>query len=174
MSFHAQAGRIWIADTNGDVVFDTNEKGFNGTDYLTGSITLPEREAWLTKNDGASVDVDQDWLLANVNTAANTVIGAFRADASVAQGVVNLGWFVANGTYLHYFDGFAPSITQPTLHGQPGLYALYTFMARGGQAVLNERVRLYCPNVSLSGSQRYSITIKPLTLTYKLYVGTFT
>src|SRR5262245_21153972 len=173
MAFRATAGRITVTDTDGHLTFDSNEKLFNGTNFVTGTLVIPQRQATFDGASDTAVNIDTtiDHGLASINAAADTVLGSFRASAATNQGVANLGWFCASGTYVHYWGANGhPSRTDE--HWWLDNRVTYTFIASGG--VLRLRERIWLRSQTLSTNLNTSITVFGVTLDYKLYVGTFT
>jgi hypothetical protein len=175
MAFRASAGRITVTDNDGHLTFDSDEKLFNGTDFVAGTLVIPQRQATFEGNDDGADDnylnFSVDHVLGAVNGAADTVLGSFRVATATNQGVANLGWFCASGTYVHYWGAIGYP-TRPNEHWWNDNRVTYTFVPSGGTLVLRERVFLR--------SQGYinrvdsSLTVYAVTLDYKLYVGTFT
>ena len=171
MAFRASSGRILVTDeTDEIIIFDSNEKMFQATDRVIGTVTIPERRATF---DGTFHDVDLDIYhpIASVNAHADTVVGAFKLTSSAPQGVAGLGWFNASGTYMHFIssgtgvtEGIARNDSLSCLMG-------FTFIANGGALMLHERTILQS-----QGTLRdivTSVTVFSVTFYYNLYVGSF-
>ena len=173
MAFRATAGRITITDDDGHLTFDSDEKLFNGTNFVAGTLVIPERQATFRGSDSQDnyLNFTADHVLSAVNAAADTVLGAFRIATATAQGVANLGWFCASGTYVHYWGAIGyPS--SPDEYWWNDNRVTYTFIASGGTLVLRERV--FLRSQGYLNTINSSVTVYAVTLNYKLYVGTFT
>lgn len=173
MAFRATAGRITITDADGHLTFDSNEKLFNGTNFVSGTLVIPQRQATFNAGNDADnfLNFTQDWPLAAVNSAADTVLGSFRVSTATPQGVAGLGWFCASGSYVHYW-GAVGSATRDSEYWWNDSRVVYTFIASGGQLILRERV--FLRSQGFIGEINSSVTVLAVTLDYKLYVGTFT
>ncbi len=171
MTVRASAGRIEITDGS-HLVFDTNEKLFHGTDYVTGSVSIPQREA-VTHGSTPVVAYDNTYVynLGPVNANADTVLGSFYVTASTYQGVANVGWFAIGGTYMHYYDAI-DSLFSRNQHVVIGRAQAFTFRAQAGNLRLEERI------VAVSPIHGEDITVTTkifaINIQYKLYVGLFT
>lgn len=162
MSFRAQSGRILVTRPDGSTALDSDGRMFQGTDRLRGTITAPARVATCNNGNYANVNADVDHAISAINAAADTVVGSFKVTSVSNLGVANLGWFNASGSYMHYlYGGTAGS----------GL-AFYTFLAKSGQLVLNERVFL---QAALSTSQNVTtrLTLVSIVIQYNLFCGSF-
>lgn len=170
MAFRANSGRIWITDAaDAVVVFDSNEKLFNGLRYVAGSITLPKREStWFA--DLSPVDVNLDYFLASA-PGSFYLFGACRILGSNFYGPTNYGWFSLPGSLVMAWDAIgAPS--GPAQREFSDQKAVYTFYISGGGLFLNERVTLKAqPHF---GGIESKATLNPVTLDYKIYCGTYT
>lgn len=168
-------GRIVMRDTDGHVVFDTDERLFTATNSVSGSVTLGSYTAQNRNGvDLSFINVDTMHALASINASADTVRGSFAVSVSGGQGLLTgLGYFNASGTYVHFFDAVAPVLDGGgSNHSEIAQAAAYTFVASGGQLYIHERVQLKASN-STSASVTNSITLLAPTLTYNLFVGVF-
>jgi hypothetical protein len=179
MALRHSAGRIWITDpTNTEIVFDTNERLFIATDFLSGSVSIPQRYAeWNRAFNGQEtrtrVDIEDLYTLGSVNGDANTVVGAFKVTTqSSPQGVHDFGWFSAGGTYIHSQLARIATYNNIAHQNAAGGYSGYSFLAASGTARLHERVVFDCPRPEYSGWYQ-SINQNPMTIEYKLYVGSY-
>lgn len=173
MAFRASAGRILVTDAADQrIVFDSDEGLFSATDFVAGQITIPERVATYNGNNGDRFDVnnDIDHFLANVNAAADVVVGAFKVSTATPQGLHGLGWFQGNGTYVHYVDARG-AVTRPNENWNLGSIAAFTFRCANGVLVLNERVVLRAQTTLASEIIR--LTMYAITFDYKLFCGRF-
>lgn len=159
----ATPGRLVLRGTDGNIRFDSDEKLFQATERVTGSIALGPWTASATW-PATRVNVNQEinHTLKSIHASCDTVVGAFSVTSSYSGGVSNLGWFNASGTYLHYANG-----SNGTEYGM----ALFTFVASGGVLALNERIYLTADFPTGSGTIRH--TLLALTIQYNLYVGSF-
>lgn len=151
------SGRILITDTDGSTAFDTDEKLFTVTNFLSGGFAVPARTAVTTGTTPTTIiDVDTNHSITAINAYADTVRGAFSASASTSQGVVGFGYFNASGTYVHYNEN--------------GFMAL-TFLCISGVLYLHERtvLRAASTTIGLTNTE----TIQSVTLSYKLFCGTW-
>jgi hypothetical protein len=171
VSFFANTGLIQIKD--GDtVVFDSNERLFQCTDFISGSVTLPGRVATYNGSTGVStpVDVYVGHLIGYCNYHADTVFGSFKVTAAAPQGVVDLGWFNADGSYVHYQGAnYQPATGSGNF--VVAVLVTYTFRASGGGVYINERAVMF-PQATFGQETRNTTLLAP-TFTYKLYVGSF-
>ena len=172
MSFTASSGRILVKDGS-HVVMDTDEELFHGTDFVTGSITIPQRVA-IDHSDGSQTNINSLFThsLGSVNSNANTVMGAFQITTATGQGVANLGWFSVGGTYVHYYSGLS-FFNQPLgTNNRMGSAQTFTFRATSGGLFLDERIVLQASG-SPQGTTN-TLTVFAITIQYKLYAGLFT
>jgi hypothetical protein len=148
MSFYASNNRIYLTNTGGQIVFDTDWKMPAITNTVTGSITLPSR--------GNTGQTAVNHYLANVSGSAEFVL----ATASISGGpsypwvgtrfnssgsvLTNLGW---NITDVWRLAG-ARSIS---------------FFTSGGALYLREEFYNQFPTLQLAS----------LTLNYRVYIGSF-
>jgi hypothetical protein len=160
------------------VVFDTDERLFIATDFIVGSHTIPQRYAeWnrATNNQQSRirVNIDQLYQLAIVNVAANTVVGAFKVSTQTSpQGVHDFGWFSAGGTYIHSQLPKTAEYNNINNYLAIGGYSGYSFIAESGAVSLHEQVVFDCPEPEYAGWLQ-SQNQNPMTIEYKLYVGSF-
>lgn len=174
---HSAAGRIWMTDATGAVSFDTDERCFIATDFVSGSFgptssyTATASRNSLGQLRNSYVDVSNTYTLASVHASADTVLGSFQVTASDSFGVANIGWFCAGGTYQH---GVMPGlIIGSTTQVAVGGSTLYTFRASGGVLYLDQHVCLDAGTFVSPGTGTSTITHSALTFNYKFYVGTF-
>jgi hypothetical protein len=161
------AGRIVMRDTDDHVVFDSDEKLFQATAKMSGSISLGPWTAQAFWPSGkTNINTDIYHALGAINPACDTVVGAFRltSTGSPAYGVGGLGWFNAGGTYVHYVQSASTGAAESA-------FGTFTFMASGGQLYLNERVVLTAN--APSGNFTNTHQMLALTFDYQLYVGSF-
>lgn len=178
-------GRIVIRGTDGGTRFDSDEKLFYATDFKQGEYVVASRQAQdtyqkLTEKGPYQyiyypVDITASYFLHAVNSRCDTVVGAFSVSSysKRAYGVHNLGWFNANGSYLHYFDD-NEDVTKNRILSN---CQIFTFYCSGGGLYLKERSVINVPYSSsgtLSPGNQYVLTTVPsVTFRYKLYCGTF-
>lgn len=163
-----------MRDTDGHTVFDTDERLFVATDRKTGSISLSGYTA-SNQNlvDLSRIDVGTYHALASINASADIVRGSFFVQTSGgSQGLANIGWFNAGGTYMHYFDGIATAGSPTGGRVNVTQIAAYTFVASGTTLYCHERVCLKA-EISHTLGLTNSVTLLPVTLTYNLLCGTF-
>lgn len=161
-------GAIVFRDTSGNIVFDSSEKLFQATSQHTGTQVVGNWTASFDNPTATFTDVNTDTThaLATINSACDTVIGAFKVSvASGSAGVAAAGWFNASGSYVHYFDSSIPARTICQS------MAAFTFRAAGGSLFLHERVVLRAAGGL--GTPSNSITLQQITFDYNLYVGSF-
>ena len=168
------AGRIAVRDTDGTVTFDTDEKLFIVTDFVSGSLGLSAQTAHNNNfNDTPFINLDTNHAISAINASADTVRGAFSVTTSGgAQGLHALGWFNATGTYIHYLGDINGALGNPTGFALVAQLAAYTFQASGGFLTMNERVRLKS-KWSTSPGVTTTVTLFGVTIDYKLFCGTF-
>ena len=178
MSLSFADGQLVITDETVDppeIVFDSSEKLLNCLGApITGSKTINARTAWFNPTNGTSskVNVNTNHVLASINAAATHVFGSFHVSYGGAQvGVTGLGYFSAGGTYVHEQGAPRTPNMGPT-NWHPQNYAGYTFLASGGQLLLNERV--YLDAGTIYGSETLYLILDQITFQYKLFVGTLT
>lgn len=164
----ATSGRLVLKDTDGHTVFDSDEKLFQATSRVTGSVVVGPWTASFVSPTITDVDTNVQHSLANINSSCDTVVGAFYVSSTSNYGVANFGWFNASGTYLHYHDAaLFPSTNRILLQE----FVQFTFLASGGTLYLHEQVKLRA-GVGL-GIPNNRITIPAITFSYNLYVGSF-
>lgn len=176
MSLLINAGSMTVIDDTVDppeIVFDSNEKLFNCTDLVPGSITLPARVGYTT-SDGTHFPFNTDGLhfLGAINSAADRVLGSFQVTTyGGSQGIEGIGVFNASGTYLHYQGSRRGNYGFE--NDQPANVAAYTFIAIGGGLYLNERVHIEAGFPGVAGVA-VTVTLLSIRFDYKLFVGTLT
>lgn len=151
------SARMIVRDTDGTNVFDTDERPFVPLATISGSISFNERTA--TSSTSAvltSYNTTNDYPLGTCPSVCNVIRGAFYVSAATPQGVANVGYFNASGTYLHWLAEGATAVA-------------YTFYTTGGGVYLNERVVLIA-QVTATGSGR-TATLYSSTFTYRLIAG---
>jgi hypothetical protein len=148
MSFYASNNRIYLTNTGGQVVFDTDWKMPVITNIVTGSITLPSRG-----NTGqtavnhylANVSGSAEFVLTTASISGGTGypwVGArFNSSGSV---LTNLGWNITDTWRL----AGARSVS---------------FFTSGGALYLREEFYNQSPARQLAA----------FTLNYRVYIGSF-
>lgn len=153
--------RITVTDASQNVKFDTDENLFFATDFLTGSLNIPQRS-----NPNF---VQYTHNVASCHAAATKVVGVIRLQVSnFNAGIPGYGWFNAGGTYLHYLDGSYG--TQTHEHGNVSRMSTYTFYCEGGQLKCRETAQLY--NVDPWTGTQFFVQ-KAFTLHYRIWCGLF-
>ncbi len=177
MGFQATAGRILITDPNDSnhVVFDTDERQLVFTDFVSGSIVVPQRVSSSVNSTRTTIDVNTDTVLSSINPASTVVFGALKS--SYNGGFADpVGWFQLTGSYMdsrvviNATGATSGGIATPPWTAVGGHRSL-TFRASGGNLIFNERTFLRC-TLSLGGTT-ISATIESTTVDYKLFCGTF-
>lgn len=161
------SGRIILRGTDEVIRFDSDEKLFQATDRVTGSIgVLGPWTATATNGVKSDVNTETNRFLKSVNAHCDTVVGAFSLTSvgSPAYGVGGLGWFNASGTYVHYVSSSGSA-------GDYGFVA-FTFFCSGGGLYLNERVVLGAAQPATGGITN-THQVLGLTMNYNLYCGSF-
>ncbi len=173
MTLEVSAGRIYVVDdTNGDVMFDTDERMFVPTDYVAGTHTTPQRQASAVSGSRTDVNIDVDTTLASINASADAIFGAFKVTVSGFTPMGAGGWFIASGSYLHgqFTMGNTNENHTTTMRYIAG-HVVYTFRASGGFLIFNERAFM---RATLTGSATPNTSTMPATtIDYKLYCGSF-
>ncbi len=177
MGFFANNNRILIRDEDEHIMFDTDEGLFAGTDFISGTKVMPQRQAtWSSGTNFSNINVDDTYTLGSINPNADVVVGSFFVSTGAFTilgkkfGASDQGWFAAGGTYVHLMlGGNSPSFGDATWHCDNK--AAYTFLAGGGLLQLNERVGLRAA-VSFSPVNT-TITLPPVTFQYKIFCGIF-
>ena len=93
MGFTATAGRIVCTDASGNTKFDSNEKLFVITDFVSGMVTGSSFTASAATNDISVADATNNYSLGSVNASADTIRGAFKMSTTDARGIAISGWF---------------------------------------------------------------------------------
>lgn len=170
MGFYADAGRIYITDSDDHIVFDTDERLFVATDYAEGQITTPQRQAASQNGSRTIINVDSDTVITSINAAADTIFGAFKVTVTGIDALASAGWFQATGSYMN--ARFIINATgNPTPHTFIGGHIIYTFRADGGQLIFNERSFI---KTTLSlGATLITSTMPTCDIDYKLFCGSF-
>lgn len=155
--------RIQVTNGGDEVTFDTDDRLFFSTDFLTGSLNIPERTSASYQTYTHVID--------DCHSSADKVVGVVNLDVSglsVDAGIPGFGWFNAGGTYLHFLDG--RSGTRFHQHGNVARMSTYTFFCEGGELKCYETTNL--ANVdSFSGNVVF--TQRAFTLHYRIWCGTF-
>lgn len=148
MSFYASNNRIYLTNTAGSIIFDTDWKMPAVTSVVNGSITLPSRG-----NTGqtavnhylAAVSGSPEFVLATANIAAGPsypwVNTMFNSSGSV---LTNLGWNITDTWRL------------------AGARAV-TFFVSGGALYLREEFFNQFPSLQLAS----------FTINYRVYLGSY-
>jgi hypothetical protein len=155
-----EAGRQYITNGSGQIVFDTNERLFTATTFVQGSKALSAYSV----SPGGELEVNATTTLASVPSGCNVAVGMMRIDSGA--------WTVANGTHLDSFKYGGP-------HGANWRYWWYvrgvralTFFVESGSLKVNERT-LMCPSSANDGINYYVYVVPAATLYYQLFVGSF-
>lgn len=153
------SGRIVIRDVDGAVSFDTDERPFLPLASLSGSISFPER---IASSNASGIQTYYDvtagpYYLGACPSACNVVRGSFFVSSAGYNGVANIGWFNAGGTYFHYMAEGSTAVA-------------YTFYASGGGVYVEERA-VVIAQVPTSGTRQ--VTVFSTTFNYKLIAGVF-
>ena len=172
MGFSASAGRMVITDGSGNTRFDSDEKLFVITDFISGSVTASAFTATASNVDLTTVNSQTDRTLSSCNAYADTIRGAFRMSTSDARGISISGWFNASGTYVHMWEGGGGVISAFTANVRLSRVSAYTFFCSGGGVYLRERCRM-TSNFSGSSSTVITTSVAAPTFEYKLFAGTF-
>lgn len=176
MAFRAGAGRIVVTDATDLVtVFDSDEGLFSATDFVTGQVTTPARQAFFNGSGGGTnfpFDTDTDHVIGSVNAFADVCVGGFKVTVSTPIGLADLGWYNASGSYMHYIDSTSAASQAGTgEHWFLTNMATYTFKCASGTLYLNERVQLQAQ--STLASVLNTTTLLAVTFDFKLYCGRF-
>lgn len=174
-TFSASAGRIYVKDSNGDFVFDSDFRNFIPTDFIDSDVLDPivtsEHVATCINGAYTDVDVDDDTVIATINAAADTVFGAFKVTVSGFTPMGAGGWFVGNGSYLHgQFTRGLSNEDHATQFDYVSGAVVYTFRAEGGELIFNERAFIRATHRT-SGTN--SSTMPATTVDFKLWCGSF-
>lgn len=191
MTFSNSANRMVISDTDGHVVFDTDERLFvvtngpysgrvnalsqNNSSGVSTPVSVPR---YVANSVNGNINQDRDTTLASINPSADTVRGAFSVSIDVGFPLATtptpalsaLGWFNASGTYINFLGAtWNPSGSTQNNYVMNSLQAL-TFIASGGSLIFNERTRLVYPaNTSTSSfTATYALQVD-----YHLFCGAF-
>lgn len=156
-------GKIQVSNEAEDVVFDTDDRLFFATDFLTGTLSIPERTSPSYQTYTHEVD--------DCHAVADKVVGVIQLDVpgfDIDAGIPGFGWFNAGGTYLHFLDGnFGTRFSE---HGNVTRMSTYTFYCEGGELKCHETVQLR--NVeAFSGNTLF--TQRAFNLHYRIWCGTF-
>lgn len=142
---------IQVTDTGGQVVLNTTEKLFYGSDRISGSISVPTRTT--------PFNFTQSYSIGSCNPSSTFVRGSMKVTGYLGSdfggGVPINQWFNVAGTYVH-----SQSIY---------VYQAYTFLVSGGAVTLEERGAARLHNNQFG--QVFSIF--GFTLSYDLFVGGF-
>ena len=148
MSFYASNDRIYLTNTGGQVVFDTDWKMPAITNTVTGSITLPSR--------GNTEQTAVNHYLANVSGSAEFVL----ATASISGGA-SYPWvgtmFNSSGSVL---TNLSWNITDAWMLAGARTVSFFT---SGGALYLREEFYNQSPRLQLAS----------FTLNYRVYIGSF-
>ena len=172
MGFTATAGRIVCTDASGNTKFDSNEKLFVITDFVSGMVTGSSFTASAATNDISVADATNNYSLGSVNASADTIRGAFKMSTTDARGIAISGWFNASGTYVHMWEGGGGVLTNLTDNIRLSRASAYTFLISGGVAYLRERCFMTANYGGLAGTTQ-TVTVAAPTFQYKLFAGTF-
>lgn len=159
-------GRMTVDGPNGGRRFDTSDQMFHITDKITGSLSFPERIA----SGGVAISGANDYVLGPCHADANHVEGAINVTYGSGSGgdlgLPGFGWFAIGGTYLHVLDG-ATIISFSVQRRESQQVVAYTFVAVGGQVILQERYYIRIE----SSSTIYGV--RAFTMQYRLRAGRF-
>ncbi len=173
MTLQATSNSIVITDIDGSVVFDTNEGLFQATNFVTGTIVIPQRTSQYSTSNSFDSIIDQYTALSSsINVNCDTVIGAFSiSTGGIYPGVSGSGWFNASGSYVHAIRhrGFSQ---QEAFHRNIGGMAVYTFEVANGTLNFHEQTTWLRPIPPFSGVTVQYI-VNQTTMDYKLYCGSF-
>lgn len=165
MSLEQHPGYMIVTDTNGDVTLDTRDELFHVLTTLEGTVNIPELD-W-----GPATIPDErtaTYAVGSVDPSCTHVIGFCKLVYSTGFSLLPSGvWVSVGGTILPMIKRFE-SISGTNGTFISSMQAL-TFELSGATAVLREETVLsddyYAgPNSNLAA----------LSVTYKLFAGTFT
>ena len=171
MSLYINSGNIYISDASGRTVFDSNEKLFQVTNTLSGSVQMPYRQAIYTTAEGTNYDVNvsQYTTIGYCHPSSNVVLGSVRVAVTDGKGLAHVtGYGNADGTYVHYQ-------TATKIGGKAKVLSAmvtYTFYASGGVVGVYERT-VMCAQRTTRTSSIFVDEYQGPTLTYYLFVGSF-
>lgn len=162
MTFEQGAGYIRVTDTGGEVTLDTREELFHVMTVLDGFHTIPARPS------GGAYDPEiysSTTTLGSVAAGCTHIIGFCKIvyDSGISR-LPDGSWFMVGGTIVSYIKRYeGPS-------GTNGNYIssmqMLTFEVDGSNAVLSEETLM---QDDFGGG-----TLAGMTITYKLFAGTFT
>jgi hypothetical protein len=175
-------GRIHLTD-GGVTTFDTDWRCWINTDYVKGSLSLPQRNATAGNAGYVPVNTETTVFIGNVNPASTVVTGMFRVSdgTGVQTGFYNR-WQQCGGTVIgelfgraqnaRFFNGQAAINDYEILNG----IVSYTFFIVGGALYMTERAVL-CPyNGAPYGISNFTfaMTVPARTVDYRVFCGSFT
>ncbi len=154
MSIIANAGNISMFDSAGNKVFDTNEKLFHATDFLSGTVTIaniPANQAWALRRTA----------IGTCNPLSTQVTGAWKPisyNSAVTGGFKLNTWFCAGGS--HYLGG-------ANYKSNRGVLAQWSMAFE----VINGTVYLTEDRISSNTFTGFGSTLVGFTMQYKLWIG---
>lgn len=166
--------KIVITRDDGSVAFDTDEGLFTSTDFFSGSIVLPQRQA-ISDENGPQVIINAnvDHAIGSCHPDADTCIGMMKTTwDGVDESPFGSMWTQVSGSYLDVIGAIgAFSSDAPDLHRVMTAFGYYTFRAAGGAFWLNERVSLKAWTPGFPATWTY--TRNQCTVDYRIYVGLY-
>lgn len=150
MSFFAANDQIRITNADGNTVFDTNWKQPAVTSVIAGSISIPSRGnsgVTVVNHDLAEAPFNPTFVLATAQIAGGSSYPWVGTTFNSSGSVLsNLGWNFTSGAWRLFGARTA------------------TFLVSGGRLILREEFYNQAPTLQLAA----------YTLTYKVYLGSFT
>lgn len=174
--------RIALTEPSGAIRFDTDQRMFTATDFISGSWARPSTTATATSFGRTNVDTTVVQTLATgLHASADTVFGMIRTNWPVtttnlqAEHIGGTAWRNCNGSIVdvlschisHWREGGA--VTTPKFEQA---FSIYTMYIEAGALKVSERVIMQSM-VASSGSTLYSIGRAAGSLDYRVYCGFF-
>lgn len=154
--------RIHITNESAETVFDTDDKLFFATDFITGTHSVPQKDQ--------STLLKTTTTLSACHSQATRAIGMAQVEFTVGQEVAGMpgyGWFNVSGTYLHWIDG--RQSTDYYRHGNATRLFALSFFCENGSLKIEEQIVMANRDIQ----DNLLFTLRPFNLHYRIWCGLF-
>jgi hypothetical protein len=171
------SGNLVISDNDtGDVVFTTAQNMFTITDYVSGSVTIPDVSRTADSFDAPYTNRNVNTTLASIHPLATTVWGMFKSTITTGSGSsptfggANV-WVQANGSTVINLHATSHQASGQNSNDREFMSALgfITFRATGGNLLINDR--LIIRGFSPSTTTTTTILRPEQRIDYRLWCG---
>ena len=175
MGLDISSSRIRMTDGSGNVRFDTNEKNFIPTDFVSDTISFP---TYTCQNFGGGAEtlINQNnvYTLATISSAANTVRGAGKFSTSSGNFDASYTYNIS-GSIVYAWGG-------GTFYSGPSVFCghvvnthsrVITFFCEAGSLKVRDCVVGSADDPSCTGVGSVTLTMAGFDVDFQVFCGTF-